>query len=629
MTSSNADLPEDLPLADGFDGRDEAQWHTAIDKVLKGGDFAKRLVSHTADGIALQPLYMQASSAQPVTSPSAGKPWQLAQRIDHPDIETANAQALDDLQNGANALVLVFDSAATARGFGLPPGNADALDRTLKDVALEMIALRIEVGDTGRQCAENIAAIAQARGLAPAKLNIDFGLAPLTQLLAIGVRSSDWAATTAKLAETVKLLTDKGFRGPFISCDARPISEAGGSEAQELALVIAAAVEYLRALEANGFSLKDAARTLSFILPVDAGQFEGIAKLRALRKLWARIQQASGLQPLPAHIHAETAWRMATKRDAGVNMLRATLATFTAGIAGADSLTVLPHTIAHGLPDSFARRVARNTQSVLLEESNLWRVSDPAAGTGSTEALTTELCEKAWQLFQEIEREGGLLASLQAGAIQGRIAAVAAERAKRLATRREPITGTSEFPKLDEATTGVLDVAPNSRAHVTGGAIVVTPLPSTRLAEPYEALRDAADAHVEKTGSRPTVFLANLGPVAEHTARAMWITNLLAAGGIAVTTNEGFTNSADAGAAFQVSGATIACICSDDATYDTLGEATAMSLRNAGARHVLLAGKPGDTAPLLQAAGVDTFLHVGIDVIATLADLHKKLGVVA
>lgn len=623
MTPEN----NNVPLFEGFDGRNEHAWRAAIDKILKGGDFTKRLVSKTADGIALQPLYMQAADKTPIMAAHAGKPWQISQRVDHPDPEVANKLALQDLENGANNLVLVLNSSPTARGFGLRASDTATLETALADVALEMITLRLEAGDSANECAENLAALVANRGLDPASVDIDFGLAPLSQLMSTGISSRDWPATAATLAATVKLLSGKGFKGPFITADARPVSEAGGSEAQELAVAIAAAVEYLRVLETNGVSLTEAAVAISFTLPVDAGQFEGAAKLRALRKLWARIQQVSNVAVEPVRVHAETAWRMATRRDAGVNMLRATMATFTAGIAGADSVCVLPHTLTLGLPDAFARRIARNTQTVLLEESNLFRVADPSAGAGAIEALTDELCQTAWRLFQEIENEGGLLASLKAGAIQGRIAAIAADRAARIATRREPVTGTSEFPQLAEPASVVLDVAAEHPFRVTGGALVISPLPSHRLAEPYEALRDAADAHAKKTGTRATVFLANLGPVAEHTARAMWITNLLAAGGIAVTPSDGLTNSGDAGAAFAASGATIACICSNDTNYDLLGEATAMALRSAGAEGVLLAGKPSATADLLRAAGVDDFLYVGIDVLKALRTLHTKLGI--
>lgn len=616
----------DLPLSQGFNGGDQARWREAIDRVLKGGDFNKRLTSKTADNITLQPLYMQAGNRSAVPNVRSGQPWHLAQRVDHPQPDAANKLALEDLENGADSLVLVSSNCFTARGFGINLETEADLDRALKSVDLGMIKLRIEAGTDGQKFATAVAALADTRGLAPADLSIDFGLAPLAQLMSDGKRSMGWKETATKFSDTIQQLKNRGFQGPFISCDTRPISEAGGSEAQELAVAIASAVEYLRALTTNGFELSDAAATVSFAVAIDAGQFEGIAKLRALRKLWARIQSASDIGQTPVSIHAESAWRMATKRDPGVNMLRATMATFTACIGGADSISILPHTLALGLPDAFARRVARNTQTVLQEESNLWRVTDPSAGAGATEALTDELCSTAWSLFQEIEREGGLVACLSSGSLQKRIADVANKREKRLATRQQPITGTSEFPQLTEATSGLLDITPQHPAAPNSGStgMNIVPLPSRRLAEPYEALRDAADKATEKAGKRPAVFLANLGSVAEHNARATWMTNLMAAGGLDVVTNEGFTNSADVGAAFQASGLTIACICSTDANYANLGEATASILKTVGASHVVLAGKPTDE---LKSAGVDTFLHVGVDVLAQLGDLHTRLDI--
>ena len=200
---------------------------------------------------------------------------------------------------------------------------------------------------------------------------------------------------------------------------ARAYHEAGASEAQELAAVLATGVAYLRALEAHGHSLERARDALSFLLVADADEFLTVAKLRALRRLWARVEQACGLEPKPIRLHAETAWRMTTRRDPWVNMLRTTVAAFSAGIGGADAITVLPFTAALGLPDAFARRIARNTQLILLDESNLARVADPAAGAGGFEALTDALCEKAWALFQEIEREGGILESLTGGNAPG------------------------------------------------------------------------------------------------------------------------------------------------------------------------------------------------------------------
>ena len=629
MTAPEANLK----LAQGFDARDEATWRKAIEKVLKGADFKKRLVSKTADGINLQPLYMQARDAHPLADATAtgraGRAWAITQRVDHPDPETANQLALADLENGAASLVLIADDGFDARGFGLPAPDAGGLDALLANISLDMVTLRLGPSFSGTRRARAVADFAERRGYKPDHLSVDLALAPIAQLAATGTLANDWPATADDLAETIRDLAARGFKGPFVAADVRPVSEAGGSEAQELAVALASGVTYLRTLRGRGIDAANAARHVSFTLTIDAGQFEGIAKLRALRKLWARVLDASGLPLAPAHIHAETAWRMLTKRDAGVNMLRATLATFVAGIAGADSLTVLPHTQAHGLPDAFARRVARNTQAILIEESNLWRVADPAAGAGSTEALTQAFCDEAWRLFQEIENAGGIVDALAAGWLQETIGDVAARRQGRIAKRAEPITGTSEFPLLDETPVKVLEPLKGRGRPVPldGPGLTVQGLGSARLAEPFETLRDAADAHAEATGKRAAVFLANLGPIAEHTVRSTWVKNLFAAGGIDVVTNDGFTETAAVGNAFAQSGAKVACLCSSDADYDILGEAAAQALKTAGATHVLLAGKPGDQEKELRAAGVDEFLYAGIDVLAELKALQGKLGI--
>ncbi len=226
-----------------------------------------------------------------------------------------------------------------------------------------------------------------------------------------------------------------------------------------------------------------------FRLAADADQFLTTAKFRALRKLWARVEEACGLSPRPVFVAAETAWRMMTKRDPFVNMLRSTMAVVAAGLGGADSITVLPHTAAIGLPDGFARRIARNTQLILLEESNLAKVGDPAAGSGGFESLTTELCVAAWSLFQEIEKAAGPDLALEQGLIQAKVAAVRVEREKAIARRKDALTGTSEFPDIAETPAAVLDIAPASPLPAASSAA----LPCRRLAEPFEALRDAAD----------------------------------------------------------------------------------------------------------------------------------------
>ncbi len=275
------------------------------------------------------------------------------------------------------------------------------------------------------------------------------------------------------------------------------------------------------------------------------------------------------------------------------------------------------------MPDALARRIARNTQLVLLEEANLWRVADPAAGSGAVEVLTHELCSAAWSQFQDIERTGGIVECLNVGKLQTLIAAARSARMLAIATRKTPLTGTSEFPNLGEPSL----VPVKSKRRRPLPAPQYEPLPSARLTEPFETLRDAADAHSKTTGARAKVFLANLGPVAEHGARATWIRNLLATGGIDAVNSDGFTASGDAGAAFAASGARVACICGTDETNAQLAEATTMALKSAGAERVLLAGHPGKIEDALKTAGIDTFVFAGQDVLAFLQGLHHRLGI--
>jgi methylmalonyl-CoA mutase len=337
------------------------------------------------------------------------------------------------------------------------------------------------------------------------------------------------------------------------------------------------------------------------------------------------VEQVCGLEPQSIRLHAETAWRMTTKRDPWVNMLRATVATFSAGIGGADAVTVLPFTAALGLPDAFARRVARNTQLVLLEESNLWRVADPAAGAGGFEALTDALCEKAWSLFQEIEREGGIVECLKQGALQGRIAAVRAQREKAVATRKEPITGTSEFPNIYESDVTVLmPPAPPAKENTAPAAVTVSPLPSIRTAEAFERLRDLSDAHFARTGVRPTVFLANLGPVSAFTARATYAKNFFEAGGIEAIMSDGFSDQGKLRQAFLESKSRLSCICSSDDIYETHAEDAARTLRDAGSSPIYLAGRPAEREEALTRAGITNFIYAGCDTLKVLSEALDK-----
>jgi len=351
---------------------------------------------------------------------------------------------------------------------------------------------------------------------------------------------------------------------------------------------------------------------------VDSDQFVSICKLRALRRVWARVEESCGLAPRPMLLEAETAWRMMTRRDPWVNALRTTAAAFAAGVGGADWLTVLPLTQALGLPDEAARRLARNCQLILIEEAHLAFVADPATGSGGFEALTDALRAPAWDLFTQIEREGGLAASMQSGAFPTRVAASRAALERDVARRKLPITGASEYPNLEEAEQSVLSPLP-TRLRAEG---LLAPM---RLAEPFEILRDRSDAILARGGARPRVFLATLGGVAAASARVGFAKSLFEAGGIEAFVSPPLADPQAAAAAFAASGARIACLCGPDEAYADAAP-MAGALKAAGAALIHLAGKPGAQEPDWRAAGIDAFVFAGCDAITPLEQALSAAG---
>ncbi|MCA6110208.1 methylmalonyl-CoA mutase family protein [Bradyrhizobium cenepequi] len=615
---------DDLRLAADFAPATYEDWRKLVDGVLKGAPFEK-LVGKTYDGIKIEPIYRRATTASSIAGRGLAAPWQVMQRIDDPDPRRANAQALHDLENGATGLALVFAGGSGAHGFGLEP-TAETVNKVLEDIYLDAgIALDLQIGPQSRMAAIHVAEYVKRRGFDPANCDIRFGLDPLAACAVWGSSPYDWNEIVPAVAGAIKGLVALGFKGPFAAADGRVIHDAGGSEVQELAFVLACAVAYLRPLEQAGVALEDAQSMVYARLSADADQFLTLAKFRALRLLWARIEQACGLMPRPVFIAADTAWRMLTQRDAYVNMLRATMAAFSAGLGGANAVTVLPHTLALGLPDDFARRVARNTQLILLEESNLAKVSDPAAGSGGIEALTKELCEAAWSLFQEIEKAGGIFAALRQNLIQRKVAATRAAREANIAKRRDVLTGASEFPNLHEADTTVLDAEPIVLPPYGEAKFKFDALSPMRLAEPFEALRDKSDAKLKSSGARPRVFLANLGTPADFTARATFAKSFFETGGIEALDNEGFSDPSAVAEAFKASGAAIACLCSSDKVYAEHAAAAAKALQAATARHIYLAGRPGELETALRASGVTDFIFAGFDALATLQEAYRRM----
>jgi methylmalonyl-CoA mutase len=605
----------ELTLARDFPPADETAWKALVEEALKGAPFSS-LRSRTYDGIDIEPLYPPARDSRRVLGRAPGMPWTVMQRIDLTDPEAANKQILEDLNNGASALQLVFQGAVGDYGYCLPATGA-AISAALDNVYLDAgIALDLDLSIQSKDAAGLIETLVKARGLAPKDVTIRFGFGPIALMAMTGETPLPWPLLAPVAAKLVADLAAKGFAGPFAVADARVIHAAGGSEAQELAFALASAVTYLRALETGGVPFGDARRMIYFRLAADQDQFLTVAKFRALRKLWARVEEACGLEPRPAYVAAETAWRMMTKRDPHGNIVRGTIAALGAAVGGADAISVLPFSAALGVPDAFARRIARNTQTILIEEANIHRVADPAAGSGAIEALTGRLCEVAWSLFQDIEREGGASKAVELGLIQKAVAKVRAERQANVARRKDPLIGTSDFPDLGEAPVAVL--APPRPAAVPPDDRLLAPI---RLAEPFERLRDRSDAYLAAHGVRPKVFLACLGRASDFNARASFAKSLFEAGGIEAVEGKG-DNIAKR---FMESGAKLACLCSSDKVYATEAEAAAAALAGAGAARIYLAGKPGANEAAFEQAGISTVLHQGCDTLAVLREAYELL----
>ncbi|MFI9157690.1 methylmalonyl-CoA mutase family protein [Kitasatospora aureofaciens] len=616
--------PERLPLAAEFPAAHREQWQQLVEGVLRksgaqpedGAAAEQALTTALPDGLRARPLYTAENTSAEPGYPGfppfvrGGRPqgsavsgWDVRQRHADPDRRRTNEAVLADLENGVGSLWLELG------GTGLPIAD---LPEALSGVYLDLAAVALDAGAEFTDAAEQLFKLYEEREVSPGSAAGNLGADPL----GLQARTGDADRTDALLAGATALAARCAADHPNVralTVDALPYHEAGASPAQELGCALATGVAYLRALTAAGLSVDTALGQLEFRLAADADQFLTIAKFRAARRLWARVGEVSGAsaEASAQRQHAVTSRVMMTARDPWVNMLRTTVACLAAGVGGADAVTVLPFDSALGLPDAFARRIARNTQSILLEESHLARVIDPAGGSWYVEQLGEELAQAAWAWFQEIERAGGQQAALRSGLVGERIAATWAERSGKLAKRREPVTGVSEFPHLDEQPL-VREPAP---ASPSGG------LPRVRRAEAYEALRDRSDAFLAETGARPKLFLASIGSAAAHTARTTFAANLFQAGGIATVSAEGVDPAAFA-SAFADSGATVACLCSSDALYGEHAAAVAGALKEAGAQRVLLAGRLGEVP-----AGVDEFIYAGGDAIAVLTSLLDLIGV--
>jgi methylmalonyl-CoA mutase len=697
-------MPEpEFSLRDDFPPARYEEWRALAEADLEGAPFESKLVTHTYEGIDLQPVYSRADwpgekdpdgfpglapfvrGSQPLGAVQSG--WDLRQEHAHPDPAVTNLAILDDLQGGVTSLLLRLDVAArggldaddpTAADLagrdGLMAYSADDLDATLADVHLDLVGITLEAGAAFLPAAAALAALWRRRGITPEQARGAFNADPLAVLTRDGQLPVPPAEALALMADLAAWTAANYPHVTAVRVGSAPYHHAGATAAQDVAFGMATAVEYLRAMTAAGLDVDTAARQILFSISLGTHHFLAIAKLRAARRLWARVVEACGGRPAPMRIHSRVSKRVLTLRDPHVNLLRNTVACFAAGLGGAEAITSVPFDAAAGLPDNLSRRIARNTVLVLQEEAHLNRVIDPPGGSWYLGWLTDQVATKAWDVFQEVERGGGMLGAIRDGWVARQIDSAFAPRAKNLARRKEGITGVSEFPNVAEPPVVrpspdrlTLRAAAASRLASTrrhgpalaalksarermavaveaagqGASIgqmaralgfhaepaVIPPLTPHPFAEPFEELRAASDAWQAANGKRPRVFLANMGPVAHHGARATYSKNFFEAGGFEVAGNDGFRDADAAARAFAASGATVAVICSSDKLYPDVVPQVAPRLKAAGARSVVLAGNPGANEPAWRAAGVDRFIFVKCDVLATLRQMLREEGV--
>lgn len=578
-------------------------------------DAWRSLVATTRDGIEVDPLYTRADEIPERSAPGTfpfvrggdrtGLPengWHVSARVDASgDTSEVNASILDQLDNGVSALWLRV--------------SAPDVAPVLKDVYLDLAPVTFDAGADVVEVAEAYLALLDQHREAGdgvtdrSAVVADLGATPVTSGYAADAPSIGLEAAV-RLASRV---TERDETIRTLVADGTVFHDDGAGDAQELAYAVAAGLEYVRALMTSGLSAADALRQVSFRLSTTDDQFQSVAKFRAGRLMWARVAELLGAPEAgDAPQHAVTASAMMSRRDPWVNMLRTTLAAFGAGVGGATAVTVLPFdtSLPGGLENTsrtFADRIARTTQLLLLEESHLGHVVDPAGGSWYVESLTDSLADTAWSVLQTVEASGGLSAAIASGDVADAITRVRDARDTDIAHRTAPITGVSEFPNLDE---------PPLDASRRGGE-------GYRYGRAFEELRDRSDAHLETTGSRPTVLIAALGPQAETTGRVTFVSNLLAAGGIEAR-DPGATTAAEYAGVRDSE--TIAVLCGADKRYATEGADAVRALRDAGVETVYLAGAekgfPADSADR-----PDGFLALGTDAVAALTTLLDQLGV--
>ncbi len=648
------------------------QWHAAAEALLKGASFEQKLVSKTYEDITIQPIYRREDiadlehlkhfpgSASLVRGSSADgflkAGWEVSQELKANTPAELNGLIHEGLNGGQSELNIFVgcgqDDCCTG---GVRFDTAADVKIALDGVAVDAISTWWQGGPAVASLAPMVIAAAGEMGVSPDKLRGGFENDPLADLVAKGISRQPLSLRFDHMAALTDYAAKNAPGLRTISVKGEVYHNAGATATQELGYVIATLVTYLEEMKARGLSPESVLPHIRIRLSVGSDYFMEIAKIRAARWLWSKVASAYGVENAPVHIHASTSKWNKTTYDAHTNMLRVTSEAFAAVVAGVDSLHIGPFDEISGKTDDFSRRIARNLHTILREECGLDQVIDPAGGSTYIEWLTDKIAAKSWEIFQDIEKQGGMLAALEAGTVQQAVQGVAKAKFTNIRRRKDKIVGCNMYPDLKgkklairsvECRAGqnipgapapkTLDITPSINSAMIEQAIAaanagatklslaiatgficeetgptVTSLPQRRAAEEYEALRDASAAFAAKTGAAPAILQLNMGPSRKYRLRADWTAGFFEAAGFSIDGKRDFKGIDDAVAALTASNAAIAVITSDDATYLESAEALAQAVKAAQpAIYLLLAGAPGENEPAWRAAGVDDFVNV-------------------
>lgn len=610
-------------------------WKEKIVTDLKGADFDKKLVWKTGEGFNVNPFYraediegLKTTESLPgefpyVRGTKANNDWKVRQNIEVECFSSANAKALDLLFKGVTSLGFIIKAEDV---------NAENIATLLNGIYPESVELNFKTCNCKSVELINIlAAYLKEKGADLSKCFGSVNYDAFKKMLIKGVDQENWVESAVAVLNAGKALP----RYQVLAVNAFNFNNAGSFITQELGYALAWGNELIAKLTEAGFTADEVAKKIKFNFGIASNYFLEIAKFRAGRWLWAEIVAAytpqcqrdceknkpDGLCRCAAKMnaHAQTSeWNM-TIYDAHVNLLRTQTEAMSAALAGVDSITVRPFDKAYKTSDDFSERIARNQQLLLKEECHLDKVVDPSAGSYYIETLTYSVADQAWKLFLEVEDKGGFYAAVKAGDIQNAVNAASNKRKGNIATRREILLGTNQFPNFAEVAAGKI-VTKNECSCGCQAEKILPTLNFERGAAAFEAMRLAT----EKSGKTPKAFMLTIGNLAMRLARSQFSCNFFACAGYKVIDNLGF-DTVEAGVeAALAAGAEIVVLCSSDDEYVELAPAAYKALN--GRSEFVVAGMPA-CMDELKALGIDQYINVKSNVLETLKAFNAKLGI--